>query len=141
MHEVDTEAQRVAAMSAAEKAAGGVRITSNVQVRALENRSPTEQLAIQQSTQLVREVEAALKADLRTSNLDIAVFSADPHIIVVQGLVPSRDIRTAVQSVVSKVRGVNRVDTPADTGRFRTRRPAVRCPRRRGSKPPARSSR
>ena len=38
--EVDTEAQRVAALSVAEKAAGGVRISSNIEVRPLEDRSP-----------------------------------------------------------------------------------------------------
>jgi osmotically-inducible protein OsmY len=108
--EVDTEAQRVAVLSVAEKAAGGVRISSNITVKAPEDRSPKEQLAAQQSAQLIRDVEAALKSDTRTANLGIVVSSADAGTIVLQGLVPAREIRTAVQNVASKVQGVNRVD-------------------------------
>jgi len=108
--EVDTEAQRVAALSAAEKAAGGVRISNNLEVRAAADRSPAEKLAAQQSTQVVRDVESALKGDSRVSNLGITVSSADGRTVVLQGLVPSRDTRTAVQNVVSKVAGVSRVD-------------------------------
>jgi osmotically-inducible protein OsmY len=108
--EVDTEAQRVAAQAAAEKAAGGLRISSNIQVRALEDRSPKEQLAAQQAAQLVREVESALKADARTSNLGIIVSSAEANSVVLQGLVPTRENRTTVQNVVSQVKGVTRVD-------------------------------
>jgi osmotically-inducible protein OsmY len=37
--EVDTEAQRVAALSVAEKAAGGMRISSNIQVKPAQARS------------------------------------------------------------------------------------------------------
>jgi osmotically-inducible protein OsmY len=108
--EVDTEAQRAAAQAAAEIAAAGVRISSNIQVRAPEDRSPREQLAAQQSAQLVREVEAALKADSRTSNLGIIVSSAEANSVVLQGLVPTRENRTTVQNVVSQVKGVTRVD-------------------------------
>jgi osmotically-inducible protein OsmY len=108
--EVDTEAQRAAAQSAAEKAAAGVRISSNIQVRALEDRSPKEQLAAQQSAQLVREVESALKADARTSSLGIIVSSAEANSVVLQGLVPTRENRATVQNVVSQVKGVTRVD-------------------------------
>jgi osmotically-inducible protein OsmY len=108
--EVDTEAQRAAAQAAAEIAAAGARISSNIQVRALEDRSPKEQLAAQQSAQLVREVESALKADSRTSNLGIIVSSAEANSVVLQGLVPTRENRTTVQNVVSQVKGVTRVD-------------------------------
>ncbi|MEO8313556.1 MAG: BON domain-containing protein [Pseudomonadota bacterium] len=108
--EVDTEAQRVAAQSVAENAAGGVRLNSNLQVRPLEDRPLKDQLAVQQSAQLVREVQSALKADSRTANLGVAVLSADPGIVVLQGLVPTRENRTTVQDVVSRAKGVTRVD-------------------------------
>jgi osmotically-inducible protein OsmY len=108
--EVDTEAQRAAAVAAAEKAAAGVRISNNVEVRPAADRSPQQQLVAQQATQLVRDVEAALKADPRTANLGITVSSAAPDKVVLQGLVPSSENRTVVQSVVSKVRGVAQVD-------------------------------
>jgi hyperosmotically inducible periplasmic protein len=107
---VDNEAQREAAMAAAQKAAGGVRISPNVEVRPLQERSTQEQQAAAQSAQLVREVEAALKADSRTANLGITVSSADPHKVVLQGLVPAQEHRTAAQNVVSKVKGVTHVD-------------------------------
>lgn len=108
--EVDTEAQRSAALSAAEKAAAGVRISADVKVRPLEDRSPQEQQAVQQSAQLVRDVEAALKADSRTANLGIAVSSAEPNSVLLQGLVATRESRTTVQDVVSRVKGVRNVD-------------------------------
>jgi osmotically-inducible protein OsmY len=108
--EVDTEAQRVAALAAAEKAAGGVRISSRLEVKPLEDRSPKEQLAAQQSAQLVRDVEAALKADARTAHFGIVVSSADANSIVLLGLVPTRENRTTVQSVASRVKGVGRID-------------------------------
>jgi osmotically-inducible protein OsmY len=108
--QVDSDAQRAAALSAAEKAAGGVRISANLEVRPLEDRSPQEQRAVQQSTQLVRDVEAALKADSRTANLGITVSSAAPQKVLLQGLVPTAESRTVVQTVVSKVKGVTQVE-------------------------------
>jgi osmotically-inducible protein OsmY len=108
--QVDTEAQRAAALSAAEKAAAGVRISANVEVKPLAERSPQEQLAAQQATQLVRDVEAALKADSRTANLGITVSSTEPQKVMLQGLVPTAENRTVVQTVVSKVKGVTQVD-------------------------------
>ena len=107
--ELDSEAQRATVMAAAEKAAGGVRISNNLQVKPLQDRSPKEQLATQQSAQLVRDVETALKADARTANFGIVVLSVDDA-IVLQGLVPTRENRTTVQNVASKVKGVKRVD-------------------------------
>jgi osmotically-inducible protein OsmY len=108
--EVDTEAQRAASQAAAEKAAAGVRISSNIQVRALGDRSPDQQLAAQQSAQLVREVESALKADSRTADLGIIVSNGEANSIVLQGLVTTRESRTAAENVVSRVKGVARVD-------------------------------
>lgn len=116
--EVDSEAQRLAARTAAEKAAEGVRVSEKIELRPLQERPLKDQLAIQQSAQLVRDVEAALKADSRTKNLGIAVASAEPKVILLQGLVASREDRTAAQQVVLRVKGVTRVDnrllTPAD---------------------------
>jgi osmotically-inducible protein OsmY len=87
-----------------------VRISANLEVRPLEDRSPQEQRAVQQSTQLVRDVEAALKADSRTANLGITVSSAAPQKVLLQGLVPTAESRTVVQTVVSKVKGVTQVE-------------------------------
>lgn len=108
--EVDTEAQRVAALTAAEKAAGGVRISNNLQVRAVEDLPLKQQQAMAQSAALVRNVEAALKADARTGSFGITVSSTDPESIVLQGLVPSKDDRTAAGRVALRVKGVNRVE-------------------------------
>lgn len=115
---VDSEMQRVAALSAAEKAAAGVRITSSIEVRSLEERPLKEQQALQQSAQLVRDVEAALNADARTASLGIAVTSLDPQVVVLQGLVATSESRAVAQNIAVKVKGVKRVDnrllTPAD---------------------------
>ncbi len=107
---VDSEVQRAAAQDAAEKAAAGVRISSSIEVRPLEERPLEEQQALQQSAQLVRDVEAALRADTRTANLGIVVSSADVRVVVLQGLVPSSESRAAVQGVASRVKGVTHVD-------------------------------
>lgn len=107
---VDNEAQRDAALAVAEKAAAGVRISANLEVRPLQDRPPQEQAAIAQASQLVREVEAALKADARTANLGVTVSAATADVVVLQGLVPSREHRTTVQIVVSKVSGVKQVE-------------------------------
>lgn len=108
--EVDSEAQRAAAISVAERTAEGARVSNNIEVRPLEERPLKEQQAAQQSAQLVRDVEAALAANSRTAHLGIAVTSADGRVVVLQGLVSSRENRTAVQNVASRVKGVTRVD-------------------------------
>lgn len=108
--EVNSEAERVAAQAAAETAAGSARVSSNIQVRPLEDRPLQDQLAAQQATQLVREVEAALQADTRTANLGIAVTTPDSKVIVLQGLVAGREQRAAAQAVAAGVKGVARVD-------------------------------
>jgi osmotically-inducible protein OsmY len=77
-----------------------------------------EQQALQQSAQLVRDVEAALKADARTASMGIAVTSLDAQVVVLQGLVATSESRAAAQNIAVKVKGVKRVDnrllTPAD---------------------------
>lgn len=108
--EVNSEAERVAAQAAAEKAAGSTRISSNIQVRAPEDRPLKDQLAAQQSVQIVHDVEAALQADTRTANLGIAVTTPDAKVVVLQGLVPGREQRAAAQTVAASVKGVVRVD-------------------------------
>ncbi|MEO6079498.1 MAG: BON domain-containing protein [Steroidobacteraceae bacterium] len=107
---VNSEAERTAANSIAEKAAHGIRVSNSIEIRAVEDRPVKDQQVADQKTQLVRNVEAALKADERTANLGVAVSSNDGKLILLQGLVPSKENRTLVQSVVSKVEGVTRVE-------------------------------
>ncbi len=115
---VNTESQKVAAGKVAEKAAEGARISNNIEVRPMADRPVKDQQAAQQSALVVRDVESALHADTRTSNLGIAVTSADGRTVVLQGLVPTHADRTIVQSVAGKVKGVtqidNRVTVPAN---------------------------
>jgi osmotically-inducible protein OsmY len=108
--EVNSEAERAAAQAAAESAASGARISSNIQVRPLEERPLKDQQAAHQSVQIVRDVEAALQADARTANLGIAVTTADAKVVVLQGLVAGREQRAAAQTVAASVKGVVRVD-------------------------------
>jgi osmotically-inducible protein OsmY len=108
--EVNTETQKAAASNVAEKAAEGARVSNNIEVRPMEDRSLKDQQTAQSSALVVRDVEAALQADPRTSNLGVAVTSADGSTVVLQGLVATRENRTLVQSVAGKVKGVARID-------------------------------
>ncbi|MEO6185924.1 MAG: BON domain-containing protein [Steroidobacteraceae bacterium] len=106
---VDTETQKAAVTNIAQKAAEGTRVSNNLEVRSPEERPLKDQQAMQQSAVAVRDVEAALKADTRTSNLGITV-SGTQDTVVLQGLVPTREDRALVQAVAGKVKGVTRVD-------------------------------
>ena len=108
--EVNTEGQKAAASNIAAKAAEGARVSNNIEVRAMQDRPVKDQQAAQQSAMVVREVEAALQADTRTSNLGVAVTSEDGRTVVLQGLVPTRENRASAQSVAGKVKGVTRID-------------------------------
>jgi osmotically-inducible protein OsmY len=108
--EADSEAERVAANAAAQKAAAGTRVSNNIEVRPLAERSPQAQQIAEQKSQVVQDVEAALLADTRTANLGVAVTSEDGKVVVLQGLVPTRESRTAAQTLASQVKGVSRVD-------------------------------
>ncbi len=107
---VNTEAERVAVIATAEKAAHGIRVSSSIELRPSDERPVKDQQAALQSVQFVREVEAALKADARTANLGITVTATDPGVILLQGLVPTAASRAAAQAVALQVKGVSRVD-------------------------------
>lgn len=102
---VATEPEAARAITVAEKAAAGVRVSSSVKV---EPQAPTAPDSA--SVQLVRDVEAALHTDPRTTNLMITVGVDAQKIIQLQGLVPSRQDRAAAQTVASQVKGVTKVD-------------------------------
>jgi len=110
---VATEPEAARALTVAEKAAAGTRVTSNLEVQ-----PPAEGTADAASTQLVRNVEAALRKDARTANLPITVSVDKQTGILLQGLVPAREDRAAAQTVASQVKGVTKVDnrlqTPGD---------------------------
>jgi osmotically-inducible protein OsmY len=108
--EVDSEEQKSTVTHVAEKAAEGVRISNNVEVRPQQDRPVKDQLAAQQAVVVVRDVNAALQADARTSALGITASSEDGRTVVLQGLVPNREDRRVVQSVAGKVKGVTRID-------------------------------
>ena len=108
--EVNTETQKSAAGQVAEKAAEGTRVSNNIEVRAEPDLPVKDQLAAQQSVAIVRDVNAALRADARTSGLGITASSEDGHTVVLQGLVPTREDANIVQGVVGKVKGVTRID-------------------------------
>ena len=108
--QVDSELERATAISSAQKAAAGSRVSSSIEIRAPQLRSTSTLQAEQQSLQLVRDVEAALKADTRTANLGVLVSASDAHVIVLQGLLSSRLGRSMVQEIVSRVKGVTRID-------------------------------
>jgi osmotically-inducible protein OsmY len=108
--EVDTEEQKSTVTHVAEKAAEGVHVSNNVEVRKLQDLPMKDQLAAQQSVAVVRDVNAALHADARTASLGITASSEDGRTVVLQGLVPTRADRSLVQSVAGKVKGVTRID-------------------------------
>lgn len=103
---VNSEAERATATAVAEKAAEGARVSTNIEVRPMEERPVKDQRAVQ----LAGSVEAALRADKRTANLGVAVSSADGKVVVLHGLVPTRESRSTLLEVASKVDGVSWVD-------------------------------
>lgn len=99
----DAEAARI--VSAAEHAAGGVRVMSQLEVDA-----SADAAAPAASTQLVRDVESALRRDPRTADLDVSVSIDSQQTVSLHGLVPSRESRAAAQAVAQQTRGVVRID-------------------------------
>jgi osmotically-inducible protein OsmY len=99
----DAEASRI--VSAAERAAGGVRVMSQLDVK-----PSTDAAQPAASMQLVSDVEAALRRDPRTKDLEVTVSLDAQQTIVLQGLVPSRENRAAAQAVAQQTRGVNRIE-------------------------------
>lgn len=102
--EVGSEVEAARAVSAAEKASGGLRVSSQIEVRPDER-----QAAEEQSVQLVRSVEQALRQDSRTANLGVGVSIDDAHVIGLHGLVPSRETRTLAEDVAGRVAGAKRI--------------------------------
>jgi osmotically-inducible protein OsmY len=102
---VATEAESSRALTVAEQAAAGVRVSSSIKVE-----PPAAGTAAPASVQLVREVEAALRADPRTANLGVTVSINEQKDIGLHGLVPSGQDRMNAQIVASRVKGVTRVD-------------------------------
>jgi len=110
---VATEPEAARALTVAEKAAAGTRVTSNLEVE-----PPAEGTAHAASAQLVKDVQAALHKDPRTANLPITVSIDGQKGIALHGLVPARQDRAAAQTVALQVNGVTKVDnrlqTPGD---------------------------
>jgi osmotically-inducible protein OsmY len=101
---VDSEAQGARALAIAETAAGGVRVSSQLEVPADAPRG-----AEQQSVSLVQQVQKALRDDQRTANLGVSVSIDDSQVIGLHGLVPSAENRRVAEDVAGRVHGVKRV--------------------------------
>lgn len=98
---VDSELDASRVLAVAEKAAAGVRVASQVEVRA-----PGDAADV---TSRVREVEQALRGDPRTANLGVSVSIDDAQVIGLHGLVASPELRRAAEEVAGRVPGVKRV--------------------------------
>lgn len=103
---VATEAEGARAESVAQAAAGGMRVSSQIEVVQTAG-SPAEQAAVS----LVRDVEEALRRDMTTANLGVTVSIDDQQTIGLYGLVPSREARAAVERVAARVQGVKKIDS------------------------------
>jgi hypothetical protein len=80
-----------------------------------EQKAAAEQAEVSQSvplasnTQLVQSVEDALRKDIRTAKLGVAVKLDEERLIGLHGSVPSIESRTTVIEVAAKVAGAARV--------------------------------
>lgn len=102
--EVGSGAAASRAQAVAEEAAGGLRVSSQIQVR------PGEEQAMEARTaRLVKDVEEALRRDPRTAELGVAVSIDEGQVIGLHGLVPDRAGRAAAEDVAGKVTGVTQV--------------------------------
>lgn len=102
--EVGSEVEAARAVSVAEQAAGGLRVSSQISIRPGE-----QQTAEEQAAQLVRSIEQALREDPRTANLGVAVSVDAAQVIGLHGLVPTRESRTVAEDLASRVAGATRV--------------------------------
>jgi osmotically-inducible protein OsmY len=103
---VATEAEGARAESVAQAAAGRVRVSSQLEIAGVAD-TPADRAAVS----LVKDVEAALQRDAATANLGVTVSIDDQQTIGLHGLVPSREDRSAVESVAARVQGVRRIDS------------------------------
>jgi osmotically-inducible protein OsmY len=101
---VADEAAAARAKSIAEQASDGVEISSSIEVE-----KPSVTTAGSASAQVVRDVQAALRQDARTSKLQVTVGIDENQTVELSGLVPSAADRTAAQTVAGQVKGVKRV--------------------------------
>jgi osmotically-inducible protein OsmY len=102
--EAGSEAAAARAKSTAEKAAGGTRVTTHIEVK--EGAPPAAQV---EAEQMARRVEGALKSDPRTASLGITVLVDDQQRVGLHGLVPTRESRALAESVAGKVTGAGRI--------------------------------
>lgn len=103
--EVANQAEVAQAMKVAQEQAGGVRVSSHLEVRRELEPAPSSA-----GNQLAGEVQKALQRDGRTANLGVTVGIDEKQVISLHGLVPSRESRQAAEEVAGKVGGVTRVD-------------------------------
>jgi osmotically-inducible protein OsmY len=106
--DVASAEQAAQVLSLAQKHAGGVRISSHVEVRP---ESPQVGTADVAASNMVREVEQALRNDRRTASLGVAVSIDDKQVVTLHGLVPSRESRAAAEEIAARVDGVQRVSS------------------------------
>jgi len=104
----DAEAARV--QTVAEKAAGGLHVSSRLEVP-----EPSTPPVVPAAVQLVRDVEAALRNDPRTADLGISVSIDEQQTIGLHGLVPSSAASATAQNVASRTRGVKKVANHLET--------------------------
>lgn len=102
---VGSEAELARIRMAAEAAAANIRVSSQIEVDPARDAA-----AAQKSSQLVSAVEEALRRDGATANLQLFVSMDDQQRILLSGLVPSGQARTAAQRVATNVPGVTRID-------------------------------
>lgn len=105
--EVESQLQAARVVALAQQQAGGVRVSSHVEVRPTATSSEVSSNAAAK----VREVESALRQDRRTASLGVAVSIDDEQVIGLHGLVPSRESRAAAEQVAAGVDGVTQVDS------------------------------
>lgn len=102
---VRSEAEAARAKSVAEKAAEPLRVSSQLEVHA----DPRSTVRDEATAALVGKVEEALRRDLRTANLGVAVSVDEKQVIGLHGLVPNVASRTAAEDVAGRVMGVKQV--------------------------------
>jgi osmotically-inducible protein OsmY len=104
MGEVGSEAEVASAVAVAQAAAGNWRVSHQLTLK-----PGNRQVIEQESAQLVRDVEAALRQDRRTADIGIAVSVDDQQVIGLHGLVASRESRRVAEDVAARVKGVKQV--------------------------------
>lgn len=102
---VGSEAEVAKIRMAAEKAAGNIRVSSQIEVDSGRGAAVT-----QKTEQMAREVEDALRKDGATANLQLFVTVDADQRILLSGLVPTEQARTAAQRVATRVAGAANIE-------------------------------